>query len=43
MLHTLPQIERYLHHTVNTRLALDVLVLNLPYWPGAVRMGKETS
>jgi DNA polymerase-3 subunit delta' len=28
---TLLRIERYLHHTVNTRLALDVLVLNLPY------------
>lgn len=30
LMHTLPQIERYLHHTVNTRLALDVLVLQLP-------------
>jgi DNA polymerase-3 subunit delta' len=31
LLHTLQRIEEYLHHTVNTRLALDVLVLNLPY------------
>jgi DNA polymerase-3 subunit delta' len=31
LLHTLARIEEYLHHTVNTRLALDVLVLNLPY------------
>jgi DNA polymerase-3 subunit delta' len=28
--HTLQRIERYLHHTVNTRLALDVLMLDLP-------------
>ena len=27
---TLRQIEGYLHHTVNTRLALDVLLLQLP-------------
>jgi DNA polymerase-3 subunit delta' len=31
LLHTLARVEQYLHHTVNTRLALDVLVLNLPY------------
>ncbi len=31
LMHTLQRIESYLHHTVNTRLALDVLVLNLPY------------
>lgn len=31
LLHTLARLEGYLHHTVNTRLALDVLVLNLPY------------
>jgi DNA polymerase III subunit delta' len=31
LMHTLQRIEQYLHHTVNTRLALDVLVLNLPY------------
>jgi DNA polymerase-3 subunit delta' len=29
-LHTLQRIDGYLHHTVNTRLALDVLVLRLP-------------
>jgi DNA polymerase III subunit delta' len=29
-LHTLSRIEAYLHHTVNTRLALDVLLLQLP-------------
>jgi DNA polymerase-3 subunit delta' len=29
-LHTLRRIEGYLHHTVNTRLALDVLLLRLP-------------
>ena len=29
-LHTLSRIEGYLHHTVNTRLALDVLLLRLP-------------
>lgn len=29
-MHTLQRIEGYLHHTVNTRLALDVLVLHLP-------------
>ncbi len=29
-LHTLQRIEGYLHHTVNTRLALDVLLLRLP-------------
>lgn len=29
-LHTLHRIEGYLHHTVNTRLALDVLLLRLP-------------
>ncbi len=27
---TLKRIERYLHHTVNTRLALDVLLLEIP-------------
>jgi DNA polymerase-3 subunit delta' len=31
LLYTLGRIEEYLHHTVNTRLALDVLVLNLPF------------
>jgi DNA polymerase-3 subunit delta' len=31
LLYTLQRVEQYLHHTVNTRLALDVLVLNLPY------------
>jgi DNA polymerase-3 subunit delta' len=30
-LHTLKRIEAYLHHTVNTRLALDVLLLQMPY------------
>ena len=29
-LQKLQQIEEYLHHTVNTRLALDVLLLELP-------------
>jgi DNA polymerase-3 subunit delta' len=29
-LHTLSRIEGYLHHTVNTRMALDVLLLRLP-------------
>lgn len=29
-LRTLKRIEGYLHHTVNTRLALDVLVLQMP-------------
>jgi len=29
-LQTLQQVEEYLHHTVNTRLALDVLVLKMP-------------
>jgi DNA polymerase-3 subunit delta' len=33
LVHTLQKIERYLHHTVNTRLALDVLVLQLPFIP----------
>lgn len=33
LIHTLQKIERYLHHTVNTRLALDVLVLQLPALP----------
>jgi len=32
-LHTLHRIEGYLHHTVNTRLALDVLLLRLPQIP----------
>lgn len=32
-LETLRRVERYLHHTVNTRLALDVLVLGLPRLP----------
>jgi len=31
LMRTLQRIEQYLHHTGNTRLALDVLVLNLPY------------
>ena len=31
LMYTIQRIEQYLHHTVNTRLALDVLVLNLPY------------
>ncbi len=30
-LQTLSHIEGYLHHTVNTRLALDVLLLQLPH------------
>jgi DNA polymerase III subunit delta' len=30
-LETLQRIEGYLHHTVNTRLALDVLALRLPH------------
>lgn len=30
-LYTLGRIEGYLHHTVNTALALDVLLLQLPY------------
>ncbi len=34
LMYTLQRIEQYLHHTVNTRLALDVLVLNLPYISG---------
>lgn len=29
-LHTLERIETYLHHTTNTRLALDVLALRMP-------------
>jgi DNA polymerase-3 subunit delta' len=29
-LHTLQRIEGYLRHTVNTRMALDVLLLRLP-------------
>jgi len=29
-LHTLERIEKYLHHTTNTRLALDVLALRMP-------------
>ena len=33
LLLTLQRVERYLHHTVNTRLALDVLVLGLPRLP----------
>jgi DNA polymerase III subunit delta' len=33
-MHTLQRIEGYLHHTVNTRLALDVLVLKLPVLQG---------
>lgn len=33
LMHTLRRIERYLHHTVNTRLALDVLLLQLPSLP----------
>jgi DNA polymerase-3 subunit delta' len=32
---TLQRIERYLHHTVNTRLALEVLALRLPHFSGA--------
>lgn len=34
LLHTLRRVEGYLHHTVNTRLALDVLVLQLPELAG---------
>lgn len=30
-LYLLKRIEMYLHHTVNTRLALDVLLLQMPY------------
>lgn len=30
-LYTLQRIDGYLHHTVNTRLALDILVLRLPH------------
>jgi DNA polymerase-3 subunit delta' len=33
-LHTLQRIEGYLRHTVNTRLALDVLLLRLPQMSG---------
>jgi DNA polymerase-3 subunit delta' len=29
-LHTLRRIEEYLHHTINSRLALDVLLLRMP-------------
>ena len=29
-LYTLERIEKYLHHTTNTRLALDVLALRMP-------------
>ena len=29
-LHTLHRVEGYLHHTVNTRMALDVLLLRMP-------------
>jgi DNA polymerase-3 subunit delta' len=29
-LQTLRRIEMYLHHTINTRLALDVLLLQMP-------------
>jgi DNA polymerase-3 subunit delta' len=29
-LHLLKRVERYLHHTVNTRLALDALLLDMP-------------
>jgi DNA polymerase III subunit delta' len=29
-LRTLQRIERYLQHTINTRLALEVLLLQLP-------------
>ncbi|MEX1020752.1 MAG: DNA polymerase III subunit delta' C-terminal domain-containing protein [Litorilinea sp.] len=32
-LQTIQRVERYLHHTVNTRLALDVLALRLPHVP----------
>lgn len=32
---TLQRIEGYLHHTVNTRLALDVLALQMPYFAAA--------
>ncbi len=32
-LRTLQRVEGYLHHTVNTRLALDVLALELPRLP----------
>jgi DNA polymerase-3 subunit delta' len=33
LMHTLQRSERYLHHTVSTRLALDVLLLQLPTLP----------
>ena len=32
-LYTLQRLDGYLHHTVNTRLALDVLLLHLPHVP----------
>lgn len=32
-LQTLQRVETYLHHTVNTRLALEVLALRLPHVP----------
>lgn len=38
-LHTLRRLETYLHHTVNTRLALDVLLLRLPAMPMVASSG----
>ena len=32
-LETLKRVEQYLHHTVNTRLALDALLLDMPRQP----------
>jgi DNA polymerase-3 subunit delta' len=34
-LYTLQRLDGYLHHTVNTRLALDILVLRLPHTAAA--------
>lgn len=34
-LYTLQRLDGYLHHTVNTRLALDILVLRLPHTTAA--------
>ena len=34
-LETLQRVGGYLHHTVNTRLALDILLLQLPAYDGA--------
>ena len=35
-LYTLQRLDGYLHHTVNTRLALDILVLRLPHTAAAL-------